>query len=127
MPDEVTPRRFPPPWDIEEANASCFIVNDNTRVCLLRAGSRPAHGGQLAHPRRSPPHRRQHRQAADAAGLMPEGAECCRGDGCDAVAALLIVQFVKGFAVVDRAQVWCMGPGHRWMFLANRLRFAPFA
>ena len=25
MPD----RRFPPPWDIEEANASCFIVKDN--------------------------------------------------------------------------------------------------
>jgi hypothetical protein len=22
-------RRFPPPWDIEEANASCFIVKDN--------------------------------------------------------------------------------------------------
>ena len=21
-------RRFPPPWDIEEANASCFIVRD---------------------------------------------------------------------------------------------------
>ena len=22
-------RRFPPPWDIEEANAACFIVKDN--------------------------------------------------------------------------------------------------
>jgi hypothetical protein len=21
-------RRFPPPWDIEEANAACFIVKD---------------------------------------------------------------------------------------------------
>jgi hypothetical protein len=21
-------RRFPPPWDIEEANAACFIVMD---------------------------------------------------------------------------------------------------
>jgi hypothetical protein len=21
-------RRFPPPWDIEEANAACFIVRD---------------------------------------------------------------------------------------------------
>ena len=25
----MTSRRFPPPWDIEEANASCFIVKDN--------------------------------------------------------------------------------------------------
>jgi|ERR1700735_2853704 hypothetical protein len=23
------PRRFPPPWDIEEANAACYIVRDN--------------------------------------------------------------------------------------------------
>jgi hypothetical protein len=22
-------RRFPPPWDIEEANASCFIIKDD--------------------------------------------------------------------------------------------------
>ena len=27
--DRMTSRRFPPPWDIEEANASCFIVKDN--------------------------------------------------------------------------------------------------
>jgi len=37
-------RRFPPPWDIEEANASCFIVKDNNgpgaRLRLLRAGPR---------------------------------------------------------------------------------------
>jgi hypothetical protein len=25
----MTARRFPPPWDIEEANAACFIVKDN--------------------------------------------------------------------------------------------------
>jgi hypothetical protein len=25
----VERRRFPPPWDVEEANASCFIVRDN--------------------------------------------------------------------------------------------------
>ena len=30
----VTARRFPPPWDIEEANASCFIVKDNNGQAL---------------------------------------------------------------------------------------------
>jgi hypothetical protein len=28
------PRRFPPPWDIEEANAACFIVKDNSGHAL---------------------------------------------------------------------------------------------
>jgi hypothetical protein len=28
------PRRFPPPWDIEEHNRSCFIVRDNTGQAL---------------------------------------------------------------------------------------------
>jgi hypothetical protein len=27
-------RRFPPPWDIEEANAACFIVRDNNGQAL---------------------------------------------------------------------------------------------
>jgi hypothetical protein len=27
-------RRFPPQWDIEEANASCFIVKDNNGQAL---------------------------------------------------------------------------------------------
>jgi hypothetical protein len=27
-------RRYPPPWDIEEANASCFIVKDNNGQTL---------------------------------------------------------------------------------------------
>jgi hypothetical protein len=30
----MTSRRFPPPWDIEEANASCFIVKDNNGQAL---------------------------------------------------------------------------------------------
>jgi len=29
MPAEVKPRRFPPPWTVEETEA-CFIVIDNT-------------------------------------------------------------------------------------------------
>ncbi len=28
------PRRFPPPWSIEEANAACFIVRDSTGQAL---------------------------------------------------------------------------------------------
>jgi hypothetical protein len=28
------PRRFPPPWTIEEANAACFIVKDNNGQAL---------------------------------------------------------------------------------------------
>jgi hypothetical protein len=30
MPD----RRFPPPWDIEEHNRSCFIVRDNNGMAV---------------------------------------------------------------------------------------------
>ena len=33
-PLSMTARRFPPPWDIEEANASCFIVKDNNGQAL---------------------------------------------------------------------------------------------
>ena len=28
------PRRFPPPWDIEEYNRNCFIVRDNNGQAL---------------------------------------------------------------------------------------------
>ena len=28
MPDEVKPRRFPPPWTVEDHNDVCFIVKD---------------------------------------------------------------------------------------------------
>src|ERR1700692_2730627 len=28
MPDEVKPRRFPPPWTVEDRNDACFIVKD---------------------------------------------------------------------------------------------------
>ena len=27
----MMPRRFPPPWDIEERNAACFVVMDGNR------------------------------------------------------------------------------------------------
>jgi len=30
----VTPRRFPPPWTIDEANDACFIVLDSTGQAL---------------------------------------------------------------------------------------------
>jgi hypothetical protein len=29
------PRRFPPPWDVEEANKACFIVRDNNGQALV--------------------------------------------------------------------------------------------
>ena len=34
MPASVTPRRFPPPWTIAEANNACFIVRDGTGQAL---------------------------------------------------------------------------------------------
>ena len=27
-------RRFPPPWDIEEANKACFMVRDNNGMAV---------------------------------------------------------------------------------------------
>ena len=30
----MTPGRFPPQWDTEEANAACFIVKDNNGQAL---------------------------------------------------------------------------------------------
>jgi hypothetical protein len=33
MPDEMTARRFPPPWRVEETDA-CFIVRDNNGQAL---------------------------------------------------------------------------------------------
>jgi hypothetical protein len=30
----MTPRRFPPPWTIEEHNEACFIVKDATRQAI---------------------------------------------------------------------------------------------
>ena len=30
----MTPRRFPPPWSIEEANNACFIVRDSSEQAL---------------------------------------------------------------------------------------------
>ncbi len=30
----MIPRRFPPPWTIDEANDACFIVRDSTRQAL---------------------------------------------------------------------------------------------
>ena len=42
-------RRFPPPWDIEEANASCFIVKNNNSQALAYVYLKQVTG---------PPHRR---------------------------------------------------------------------
>ena len=31
---KLTPRRFPPPWSIDETNDACFIVRDSTGQAL---------------------------------------------------------------------------------------------
>jgi hypothetical protein len=52
----MPPRRFPPPWTIEEYNDACFIVMERERaeigLRLFRGGARPAIGGQAAYARR---------------------------------------------------------------------------
>jgi hypothetical protein len=34
MPAAVTPRRFPPPWTVEENDNACFIVRDKSGQAL---------------------------------------------------------------------------------------------
>ena len=40
MPSEMTPRRFPRPWDIEEINKAAFVVRDNNGTTLATAHGR---------------------------------------------------------------------------------------
>jgi hypothetical protein len=51
----MAPRRFPPPWSVEELDA-CFVVKDSagrklSYVYLFRGRVRPAISGQAAHAR----------------------------------------------------------------------------
>jgi hypothetical protein len=39
------PRRFPPPWSIEESSA-CFIVRDGDKQALARSGCLVRRGGR---------------------------------------------------------------------------------
>ena len=58
MPSNVSQRRFPPPWIVEEHNAACFIVRDATTQPLgyfyfeeepgRRAAAKPAYEGRSA-------------------------------------------------------------------------------
>jgi hypothetical protein len=41
-------RRFPPPWDIEEHNRSCFIVRDNNGMALAYVYFESEHGRRAA-------------------------------------------------------------------------------
>ena len=72
-------RHFPPPWDIEEHNQSCYIVRDGNRqalgLCLLRERARAKDRSRLANSGRGPPDRGEHCQAtrADAQGLTAQG------------------------------------------------------
>jgi hypothetical protein len=40
-------RRFPPPWDIEEANKACFVVRDNNGQALAYVYSRKSRDDEL--------------------------------------------------------------------------------
>jgi hypothetical protein len=48
----VAPRRFPPPWSVEEHNDACFIVRDHNGQALAyvyfedEPGRRASHRGQ---------------------------------------------------------------------------------
>jgi hypothetical protein len=42
------PRRFPPPWDIEEFGRSCFIVRDNNGQALAYVYFEPEPGRRTA-------------------------------------------------------------------------------
>jgi putative heme degradation protein len=74
----VAPRRFPPPWSVEETdpklNRRCFIIRDSNGQALAYIYFKGESGGRAAakllHPRRSPAHRRQHCHAAEAAGAV---------------------------------------------------------
>ena len=44
----IAPRRFPPPWDIEEYDRSCFIVRDNNGQALAYVYFETEHGRRTA-------------------------------------------------------------------------------
>jgi hypothetical protein len=72
----LTPRRFPPPWSIEEGSA-CFIVRDHDKQALAyvyyEKRVRPALKREAAHAGRGIPDRGEHRQAAKRATADIEG------------------------------------------------------
>jgi len=47
-----SPRRFPPPWTIEELNDACFIVSDSrwreAGICLFRGRAWAAISSEVA-------------------------------------------------------------------------------
>ena len=69
------PRRFPPPWSVEETDA-CFIVRDANGQALAyvyfeeEPGRRAA--AQAAHPRRGPADRRQHHTNFSSSKLVDQ-------------------------------------------------------
>ncbi len=52
MPPKVSPRRFPPPWTIDEREES-FIVRDKTGLALVTLFYRRGPHGPLHRPPRS--------------------------------------------------------------------------
>ena len=70
----MPPRRFPPPWTIDEMNNACFIVRDKNGQRLgyfyFLAGAQPAHGDQSAREGRGVEDGGQLRQAVGSAGAV---------------------------------------------------------
>ena len=76
MPDEVRRRRrFPPPWDLEEHNRSCFIVRDNNGQALAYVYFETEPGRQTA---ANPLTRDEARRIAANIVKLPELAEAAR-------------------------------------------------
>ena len=73
----ASPRRFPPPWSIEEYGRKCFIVRDSGKQALAyiyyENEVRSALKCKAAHARRGILDRSEHRQAAECAAADIEG------------------------------------------------------
>ena len=55
MPAAVTPRRFPPPWSVEETDA-CFIIRDHNGQALAHVyfEEEPGRGAAAFSPKTTP-------------------------------------------------------------------------
>ncbi len=70
MPDEMTARRFPQPWTLEDHNNACFVVKDGNGLAIAYVYYEEDPGRRTAAnlmTRRSASHRGQYCQAAGVA------------------------------------------------------------
>jgi hypothetical protein len=70
MPDSTKPpRRFPPPWTVEDKDAY-FVVRDHNGQALAYVYAEDKRTGRATHTRRSATDRGEHRQAAAIAHAL---------------------------------------------------------